>query len=41
MAKEGKIIIRPAKRGVMLYLPEDNPDLPKTDEIIKRIVGED
>ncbi|MBC7129380.1 MAG: hypothetical protein H5T45_06605 [Thermoplasmatales archaeon] len=40
MAKEGKIIIRPAKRGVMLYLPEDSPDLPKTDEIIKKIVGE-
>ncbi|MEM2935173.1 MAG: hypothetical protein QXF32_02285 [Candidatus Thermoplasmatota archaeon] len=40
MAKEGKILIRPAKRGVMLYLPEDNPDLPKTEEIIKKIVGE-
>lgn len=41
MAREGKILIRPAKRGVMLYLPEDNPDLPKTDEIIKKIVGEE
>ncbi len=41
MAKEGKILIRPAKRGVMLYLPEDNPTLPKTEEIIKKILSQE
>ncbi|MBC7081828.1 MAG: hypothetical protein H5T44_06285 [Thermoplasmatales archaeon] len=41
MAKEGKILIRPAKRGVMLYLPEDNPDLPKTEEVIRKILSEE
>ncbi len=25
LAKEGKIVIRPVKGGVMLYLPEDAP----------------
>lgn len=25
LAEEGKIVIRPAKGGVMLYLPEDAP----------------
>lgn len=26
LAKEGKIILRPAKRGVVLYLPEDTSE---------------
>lgn len=27
LAGEGKIVIRPVKGGVMLYLPEDAPDI--------------
>jgi hypothetical protein len=38
LAKEGKIFLRPAKGGVMLYLPEDAPvtkDL--GDEALKKM----
>ena len=35
---EGKIVIRPVKGGVMLYLPEETPERPDTGEVIKRIL---
>jgi hypothetical protein len=40
LANEGKIIVRPVKGGIMLYLPGDFPQIPKPNEIIKKIVGE-
>jgi hypothetical protein len=39
LSKEGKIIIRPVKGGVMLYLPEDA--LNSTESVLKKILGED
>lgn len=44
LAEEGKIIVRPAKRGVMLYLPEDIKDVPgppDPEDVIKRIISEE
>ena len=38
MAEEGKIVIRPVKGGVMLYLPEETPERPGTGEVLKRIL---
>lgn len=38
MAEEGKIVVRPVKGGVMLYLPEDAPQVLKTKEVIKKIL---
>lgn len=39
LAKEGKIIIRPVKGGVMLYLPEDTPSATTNlgDEALKKM----
>ncbi|MEW6067323.1 MAG: hypothetical protein AB1610_03385 [Nitrospirota bacterium] len=38
LAKEGKIIIRPVKGGVMLYLPEDAPaSVAAADEALKKM----
>ena len=37
LAAEGKIVIRPVKGGVMLYLPEDAPSAPKS--VLKKILG--
>ena len=37
LAKEGKIIIRPVKGGVMLYLPEDAPGAGSPDQILKKM----
>jgi hypothetical protein len=37
MGAEGKIIIRPVKGGVMLYLPEDAPSAPKS--VLQKILG--
>jgi hypothetical protein len=37
MAAEGKITVRPAKGGVMLYLPEDAPSAPKG--VLQKILG--
>jgi hypothetical protein len=31
LAKQGKITLRPVKGGVMLYLPEDGPQLSRGD----------
>jgi hypothetical protein len=38
LAKEGKIVIRPVKGGVMLYLPEEAPTAPTLgDEALKKM----
>jgi len=38
LAKEGKIILRPVKGGVMLYLPEDAPQSRSSaDEALRKM----
>jgi hypothetical protein len=37
LAKEKKIFIRPVKGGVMLYLPEDAPQINRGDEALKKM----
>jgi len=38
LAKEGKIVVRPVKGGVMLYLPEEIPSLRNTaDEALRKM----
>jgi len=37
LAQEGKIVIRPVKGGVMLYLPEDAPGASSADETLKKM----
>jgi hypothetical protein len=38
LAEEGKIVIRPVKGGVMLYLPEDAPaSRDSADEALKKM----
>jgi len=38
LAQEGKIVIRPVKGGVMLYLPEDSPVMNgQGDEALKKM----
>ncbi len=37
LAKENKIIIRPVKGGVMLYLPDEAPHTPKADIVLKKM----
>jgi hypothetical protein len=37
LAAEGKIVIRPVKGGVMVYLPEDAPSAPKS--VLQKILG--
>ena len=37
LAGEGKLVIRPVRGGVMLYLPEDAPQAPKS--VLKKILG--
>jgi hypothetical protein len=41
LAKEGKIIIRPVKGGVMLYLPEEAPGQRDSTSVLKTILGGD
>lgn len=36
LAKEGKIVIRPVKGGVILYLPEDVPN--RTENVLNKIL---
>jgi len=36
LAKEGKIVIRPIKGGVILYLPEDVPN--RTENVLNKIL---
>ncbi len=37
LAKENKIVIRPVKGGVMLYLPNDAPHTQKADIVLKKM----
>jgi hypothetical protein len=37
LAREGRIVIRPVKGGVMLYLPEDAPGASTADETLKKM----
>ena len=39
LAQEGKIVTRPVRGGVMLYLPEDAPSQSKG--VLNKILGED
>lgn len=39
LAGEGKIVIRPVKGGVMLYLPEDTPQKGQTAEDALKKMG--
>ncbi len=37
LAAEGKVFIRPIKGGVMLYLPEDAPQVTRGDQALKKM----
>jgi hypothetical protein len=37
LAKDGKIVIRPVKGGVMLYLPEEAPGASNADDTLKKM----
>ena len=37
LAKKKKIIVRPVKGGVMLYLPEDAPQKTNADLVLKKM----
>ncbi len=37
LAAEGKIVIRPAKGGVVLYLPDDAPNVTRGDQALKKM----
>ncbi len=37
LSKEGKLIIRPVKGGVMLYLPEDEPGSVTAEQTLKKM----
>jgi hypothetical protein len=37
LAQEGKIVIRPVKGGVMLYLPEEAPGASTADDTLKKM----
>ena len=41
LGKEGKIVIRPVRGGVMLYLPEDAPSAADSKSVLNTILGED
>jgi hypothetical protein len=37
LAKEKKIVIRPIRGGVLLYLPEEVPQTDKADQVLKKM----
>ena len=37
MARLGKIVLRPVKGGVMLYLPGDGPEMSRGDMALKKM----
>ena len=37
LAAEGKIVIRPVKGGVMLYMPEDAPGSGGAEQVLKKM----
>ena len=41
LAKEGKIVTRPVKGGVMLYIPEEAPGQTDSKRVLRKILGED
>jgi hypothetical protein len=40
MAQEGKVVLRPVKGGVILYLPEDAPASLNTRSVLDKIKGD-
>jgi hypothetical protein len=41
LAEEGKIVTRPVKGGVMIYLPEEAPAARGSENILSKILEED
>lgn len=41
LAEQGKIVTRPVKGGVMLYLPEEAPAPRGGESVLQQILGED
>lgn len=41
LADEGKIVIRPVRGGVMLYIPEDVPAFAESKNALKKILEDD
>lgn len=37
LAQEGKLVIRPTKGGVVLYLPEEAPQMVRADQTLKKM----
>jgi hypothetical protein len=37
LAEEKKIVIRPIKGGVILYLPDDVPQVDKAEQVLKKM----
>jgi len=37
LAKEGKLVIRPTKGGVVLYLPEEAPQMVRAEHALKKM----
>ncbi len=37
LAREGKIVLRPVKGGVMMYLPGEGPELSRGDMALKKM----
>jgi hypothetical protein len=41
LAQEGKIVTRPVKGGVMLYIPEEAPIPRGSEDVLGKILGDD
>ncbi len=41
LVEEGKIVTRPVRGGVTLYLPEDSPVSARSKSVLDKILGED
>ena len=41
LAQEGKIVTRPVKGGVMLYVPEEAPASRGPEDVLGKILGDD
>jgi hypothetical protein len=41
LTREGKIVTRPVKGGVVLYLPEDAPSTMDSKRVLQTIVGDE
>jgi len=39
MAAEGKIVARPAKRGAIIYKPDEAPKMTRASEVLNKILG--